>query len=242
MNLAFFGDSLTEGKPGVSFYELLQFKLPEHEMYNYGKGGDTVKSHYRRIKTLDIDRPFDVAVLWIGVNDVMVHLSKTYPWLKRLAGQPWSKTVKDFTDYYIGTIDWLIKHSIRVIVLPPMFIGESPVSGCNRQLERLADAIKDLTVYRENVEYLDIREFFISELNRETISEYMPKSVLVTLLDGILLQSNGRVDKKSAKRGLQFTLDGVHLNGKGAEMIAEILAAAIEQKKPKDVASRFVFE
>ncbi|MEJ2664475.1 MAG: hypothetical protein P8107_10610, partial [Spirochaetia bacterium] len=64
--IAFFGDSLTEGFPGVSFFKLLKEKLPGHILKNFGKGGDTVIGLYRRIRKLNIAAPFDISFLWIG--------------------------------------------------------------------------------------------------------------------------------------------------------------------------------
>jgi hypothetical protein len=49
MNIALYGDSLTEGRAGVSYINLLQPLLPGHELLNYGRGGDTVISLYHRI-------------------------------------------------------------------------------------------------------------------------------------------------------------------------------------------------
>lgn len=47
--IAFFGDSLTEGSPGVSYFDILKDKLPNENLLNFGKGGDTVISLYKRI-------------------------------------------------------------------------------------------------------------------------------------------------------------------------------------------------
>ncbi len=41
-SIAFWGDSLTEGFPGASYFEILKQQLPEDKLINYGKGGDTV--------------------------------------------------------------------------------------------------------------------------------------------------------------------------------------------------------
>ncbi|MBU1339511.1 MAG: SGNH/GDSL hydrolase family protein [Acidobacteria bacterium] len=89
MRIAFFGDSLTAGVPGASFFQLVRERLPGDELINYGKGGDTVISLYRRVRRLPVER-MDIAFLWIGVNDVLVRVSPTYPVLKILRGQPWA--------------------------------------------------------------------------------------------------------------------------------------------------------
>jgi len=90
MKVAFFGDSLTEGFPGVGYISLLQQRCPEFELFNFGKGGDTVISLLKRIKSITFPSEIDIAFLWIGVNDVFVKVSKMYPFLKKLRRQPWA--------------------------------------------------------------------------------------------------------------------------------------------------------
>ena len=51
--IAFFGDSLTEGIPGASYFQILKDRLPNENLINFGKGGDTVISLYRRVRELD---------------------------------------------------------------------------------------------------------------------------------------------------------------------------------------------
>lgn len=87
MDIAFFGDSLTFGAPGVSYFNLLEKTFPQHELLNFGQGGDTVVSLYRRIRELPAEK-FDMAFLWVGVNDELVHASWTYPLLKKLHQNP----------------------------------------------------------------------------------------------------------------------------------------------------------
>jgi hypothetical protein len=39
--------------------------------------------------------------------------------------------------------------------------------------------------------------------------------------DVLLYKKPSRIDALSEKRGLHFTLDGIHLNSKGAQIVAE---------------------
>ena len=70
MNIAFIGDSLTVGSPGVSYFDLLGRQLPGHTLVRYARGGDSVIDAHRRVAGLKVEDPFDLAFLWIGVNDV----------------------------------------------------------------------------------------------------------------------------------------------------------------------------
>ena len=42
MDIAFLGDSLTEGRPGAAYLPLLAQRLPQHRLLNHGRAGDTV--------------------------------------------------------------------------------------------------------------------------------------------------------------------------------------------------------
>ena len=49
MKIALMGDSLTEGRPGVSFHTILEDRFPNITFVNLGKPGETVKSLYTRL-------------------------------------------------------------------------------------------------------------------------------------------------------------------------------------------------
>ena len=76
MKIALIGDSLTEGRPGVSFANMLKERFPKDSFVNLGKPGETVKSLYSRLTKTGLDDDFDLAFLWIGTNDVYSKLLK----------------------------------------------------------------------------------------------------------------------------------------------------------------------
>ena len=86
MKIAFYGDSLTAGIPGVSFFNKLQAAVPQHTLMNFGKGGDTAQSLYRRIVKRRLLEPVDLAFLWIGTNDVLDQTSLLATIYSRLQG------------------------------------------------------------------------------------------------------------------------------------------------------------
>ena len=71
MQIAFLGDSLTEGWPGAAYFPLLQTRLPRHELLNLGRAGDTVADLLRRVAHRGLD-PADLAFIWVGVNDAVM--------------------------------------------------------------------------------------------------------------------------------------------------------------------------
>jgi lysophospholipase L1-like esterase len=227
MAIAFFGDSLTEGFPGVSYFEILKRRLPDSDLINYGEGGDTVLSLYRRIKHLNLDKPIDIAFLWVGTNDVYVKISWAYPIIKTLLKKPWTRTPEEFKHYYRSILEILSRRAKTVITVSPLFLGEDLNSGWNRELESLSKIIEELSAADENIEYIDLRKVFIPKLEGKKGSAYLPNNAIRVVLDALRLQQAEQIDRKSSERGLLFTLDGVHLNGTGAEIVADVFCEII---------------
>jgi lysophospholipase L1-like esterase len=237
MKIACIGDSLTQGIPGVSYFAILRERLPQHRWVNLGKGNDTVVSLYRRLALTSFndasfdDAPFDLAFLWVGVNDV----SKANAWWFRLANtlrrQPRSRSLAEFQAYYQKTLDILVRHARRVIAVAPLLKGEDVDSEWNRQIDLLAHTIAELTAHYGAVAYLDLRPAFYAKLADRQTSDYMQESPLRIALDIPTLLSDARVDQKAAERGLHFTLDGVHLNSVGAALVADMFSKAVVKEQ-----------
>jgi lysophospholipase L1-like esterase len=228
-NIAFFGDSLTHGVPGFSYFDILKEKLPQHKLFNLGKGGDTVISLFHRLVSLNLDFPMDIAFLWIGVNDVFVKTSPISPVIKRLRRQPWAKNHQEFQVYYVKILEYLCDKFTIIYTIPPLFIGEDRENPWNRELNTLSSIIAAMTNRCDNVEYTDLRQVFFSQLPSENISPYVPKSFLRILWDSFSLKTPKETEQKVNQRGLRFTLDGIHLNQTGAELAATIFLEKINK-------------
>jgi len=219
--IAFFGDSLTAGIPGISFFNILKDRLPDDYLINYGKGGDTVISLYQRIRKLNTDTKFDIAILWIGTNDIFVKVSRIYPIIKTLLSQPWTRNTKEFTEYYQKILELLIQRSQNIFTVTPLFLGENIDNKWNNDLKKLSEIIELESERYKNVKFINLHDYFTisrSDSNQEYIARH-PSRVLV---DVIKFRQRDKVDKKSMERGLIYTLDGVHLNSRGAELVSDI--------------------
>ena len=230
MKIAFFGDSLTEGFPGVAYIDLLKDRYPGHELFNFGKGGDTVISLKKRIKTLSLPAPFDIAFLWIGVNDVFVKTSWIYPSLKTLRRQPWAKNHEAFEIHYRKLLGFLREKTGWLIAVYPLLIGEDLKNPWNRELVELGRIIEKISGDFDFCKSMDLRKVFVPKINPESVSPYVPKSFLRILKDLLALKTTEAVEKQAILRGLQLTLDGIHLNGTGAALVAEAFSKAIEER------------
>ena len=232
MRIAFVGDSLTEGMPGSSYLAILYEKLPGHTLVNLGKGNDTVVSLYRRLARLRFGDPFDIAFVWIGVNDVVGGSAWSFRVINALLRKPPAQDRDEFRAWYRATLDLLCRHARRVVAVSPLLKGEDIHNPWNQELGALSHLVEELASRHERTEYLDLRAAFVQRLAGKPISGYLPRSVIRVALDALTLRSDEQIDAQAAERGLHLTLDGIHLNSVGAGLVAEMFLEAIA--RPKD--------
>ncbi len=226
MRVGFFGDSLTAGVPGVSYVDLLRERLPDMEMINYGRGGDSVIGTRERIEDLDLERFLDVAFVWTGVNDILPDVRPTFPATRRLLGEPWTRSSREFLEEYRRLLDRLCQIAEQIVCVPPLFIGEDPSSRWNRQLERLGRSIRALLRAFERTRFIDLRDSFPAG-DDVCHSHFIRRSGLATVWEALTLRTPEEVDRVAEERGLCYTLDGVHLNSRGANVVADVFEAVL---------------
>ncbi|MBD8032214.1 MULTISPECIES: SGNH/GDSL hydrolase family protein [Solibacillus] len=222
MKIALIGDSLTEGRPGVSFHTLLEDRFPNITFVNLGKPGETVKSLYTRLLDKNLEGNYDLSFLWIGVNDV-------YSKLLSVQAQPVAKDNDEFQAYYEKVLELVIASSKKVVTVTPALVGENIDNAPNKEIKELNQLIQSLVLKQSNVSFLDIQSVFFNNLSTVNSSDYISTKVLSVMVDVLFYNKPSRIDKKSKKRGLQLTLDGIHLNSTGAQLVADIYTSEIEQ-------------
>jgi lysophospholipase L1-like esterase len=229
MRIAFVGDSLTAGVPGCSYFDLLQERLPEHTLFNLGKGNDTVLSLYRRMREERLPDDLDLIFFWVGVNDVRRNAGWLFRLFNMLLGQRGTDDPEEFRRAYEATLDLLSARARRIVAVSPFLKGEDAASRENRRLQALAEVVADLARQREEVRHLDLRTPIVERLKGLPTSTYLPSTVLDVALDVVARRECEQVNHVSAVRGLHFTLDGVHLNGRGAKFIADAFAGVVDE-------------
>jgi lysophospholipase L1-like esterase len=228
MRIGFFGDSLTEGRPGVSYVDILHGRLPADELLNFGRGGDSVIGTYERVSSLDGRGSFDLAFVWTGVNDVLAHISWASPITRRLLGEPWAGSRQEFVEQYRILLKVLSKNTTHIVAVAPLFIGEDLSNPWNRELDTLASEIEALCAGFDRVKFLNLRPYMPDVTSGECASPFVEKSGLGTVWEAIAFRDPEDVDRVASERGLCYTMDGIHLNSRGAQAVAEAFAARIE--------------
>ncbi|MFS0823232.1 SGNH/GDSL hydrolase family protein [Bacillus sp. 1P02SD] len=220
MKIGLVGDSLTEGRPGVSFVNILKENYPTISFDNLGKPGETVKSLHTRLIKTKLD--YDLIFLWIGVNDV-------YSKLLRVQAQPVANDPEEFKEYYNKVLEMVAASSKQVVTVSPALVGETSQNESNKEIKKLSSIIESLSKNHVNVSFLDMHSVFEKHLSRVTSSDYVNIKVMRVMFDVLLYKNPTSIDRLSQKRGLHFTLDGIHLNSTGAALVADEYSTMIDR-------------
>jgi lysophospholipase L1-like esterase len=231
--IAFYGDSLTAGLPGCSYLALLRARFPEHALLGRGRPNETVASLRHRLATATGDGRLDLAFLWIGVNDLPGQRSTIGMALARLARQPPARDLAELRRHYAALLELLRRRAPRTVAVSPSIAGEDLDGPANRYGAEVGRAVAELVAGCPGAEYLDLRPRFEAALAAPPApvaapTDARPRPARI-LLDALLLRDAARADRAASARGLRLTIDGVHLSGAGARLVAEALAGPIER-------------
>ncbi len=227
MKIIFFGDSITRGDPGASYFDILEQELPEDTLVNYGRGGDTVTSLRQRIMGVSWDGQFDLSFIWAGVNDIVFNVDWSDPINDDSVKRPWPELIMDLSGFYAPMLEDVLMTSTRVVTVPPLFVGEETNNIFSKVLEVIAVSIEKLTGQYENAEYLDLRSVVRSELEGKD----RPGATVGAI-------NEDSEDKSAPLRPvagnalwqgiLHYTIDGIHLSDAGARLVAEAFLEKIK--------------
>lgn len=209
MRIVFLGDSLTAGVDGASYLRLLQQhvasdpRLRDCRLINAGQGGDTVLNLVRRLAADVVSRDPDWVVIFVGVNDcrtwyvrrsppTLANLRSAYYFLRR-KGIWHAVTPRRFEAGLRALVDSLrAQTAARIALCTPATASESRDARAERMLDAYVAGVRRVARERDCT-LIDVR--------------------------GALLGAIGQPGMP-AGRDYRLTIDGVHLSGAGAEVVA----------------------
>lgn len=223
MKLVFFGDSLTEGSYGGSYFSYLPLLLPRHTLINAGVGGDTVVNLLRRTDEMLALQPDGVFVM-IGGNDAFSHafpaVRSYYKNAKGIPGgavspETFARDIRElFTRLQLAQVQ--------------VWVGLMPNEYNPLAVATLAEynAITGMTARSFSLPVLDLAPHFPTPA---PVPERPPLDVGFILTIG-QREKRGWHDYEQARRegGFTYTFDGLHLMPAAAEQAARAIAAFIE--------------
>lgn len=211
MNILVIGDSLTQGVPGVAFTKWIEDEVPNIQLTKFAFPGETIQSLEKRLSSKTWQQSFDQIYCWIGINDI-------YSRLLQQKAQPIVADATEFKEYYQQVIAALLPITNKLILVSPISIGEGS-HPLNEMVLEFALVIKELAI-ENNIETLDLTKLFHTEESASS-SDYLSTNIWVIMKDALFIKGTKRVDRLSKKRGLTYTLDGIHLNSTGSRLVAD---------------------
>jgi lysophospholipase L1-like esterase len=137
VDLAFLGDSLTEGWPGAAYFPLLEEALPQHRLRNYGRAGDTVADLLRRMRRTGLT-PVAAAVIWVGANDAVIGDWDASDFRSESG---WPDRLSRIRDAYDELVEWTQARPPRLLLVRPRSLAAagSPWAARAADLGRMVD-------------------------------------------------------------------------------------------------------
>ncbi|MHA1240194.1 MAG: SGNH/GDSL hydrolase family protein [Promethearchaeota archaeon] len=218
--ILFVGDSITEGKIGIGYVDIIQRNFPEFQCQNYGRGGDTLSGIFTRLfKILKADTEYyDVIIIEAGHNDLFLpYVKSKWKFTSIRKVTPLNK-IESVYNNGLEMVGLLSK--AKIILTTLSCLGEDFSSQINQKRRFINDKIKEIGSKHEA--YLaDVSSVFDKILRKSFSSYNLIDHPLNMVLDYFRSKRTNLVEKICKKRGLMLTIDGGHLNSKGAMIYAK---------------------
>ncbi len=225
--ILFIGDSITEGKIGIGYVDIIQHYFPEFRCKNHGRGGDTISGIFTRLlKILKTHTEnYDIIVIEAGHNDLFLpYVKSRWKFTSIRKVTPLNK-IKDFYDNGLRTIS--LHSKAKIIITTLSCLGEDLNSSINQKRRLVNDQIKEVGS-KHGAYVADVSPFF-DKILRKSISGYNLMDHPLNLpLDYFRSKRVNWVEKISRKRQLMLTIDGGHLNSKGAIIYAREISRILD--------------
>ena len=216
------GASVTRGTMSVNYIDLLESQFGgRFQFANAGRNGDLAFNLAQRLGPIIALRP-EMVVLQIGTNDVNASLTpeaaENYRWLKNLPGRP---SRDSYRAHLLGIVRRLrLETRARVALLSLPLMGEDLGSVENEGVRSYNEVVREVAA-AEQATYLPLHEAMIEALSK---SPPLPPAPPASRLIGLSLAQRyllGRsFDAIGSANGYQLLSDGIHLNQRGAAILA----------------------
>ncbi len=227
------GDSITNGLASANYVDLLKQRLgPEgFRFINAGINANLAWNVLQRIDTVIACRP-DIVTLLIGTNDVNATFdAETEQRYRREQHLPERPSLAWYRDNVAAILDSLQRETdARLIALDIPILGENPAGEMNRRVDEYNLALRAVCAERD-VPCLPLHDDLVALLPEDrTPPEYASdrKLIVSSTASHILLRRSW--NDVSRRNGFTVLTDNIHLNDRGATVVADLLETEIRNQ------------
>ncbi|MGZ8539005.1 MAG: SGNH/GDSL hydrolase family protein [Chitinophagaceae bacterium] len=250
MKILFIGDSLIRGSVGVNWVKRLAIKNPGWNVESEGVNGDTLLKVKQRLdKKLRVSTDYDIIFFGAGINDLLIPVLSKKGFLFRqaqkylLAQRSNPQNEPDaFETAFRQVIDDIKRKTNATIILTTLScINESLESPVNQKRCGYNHIIRDVAI-ETGCSLVDAGALFDGYLRRCQTRDYLLENFFNTAFcDKFQCSVLGCSDDLSKKRKLHLTVDGLHVNSRGAKiyrdetegLIKTLIATGIDKPQPR---------
>ncbi|GAU78986.1 SGNH/GDSL hydrolase family protein [Fusibacter sp. 3D3] len=246
MKILVAGDSISEGITGVSYLKKLEQLMPDCEFVNLGLGGDTIIGIGNRIlEHLKTTSDYDIIILEAGHNDILLpifeqneFMFKMTAFTLRTRGSIPIKDPEIFKGTYLSTLRAIRKlSSAKLFVSTLSCINEdlTAISNIKRTLynQKIRKLVEEFNANTseayEEIIIIEIADVFNHYLSEQPQTSYLLNNYFSAFIkDAHNNITETAADALSGERNLNLTIDGVHLNSKGAHIYSHLFYQTIK--------------
>jgi len=146
---------------------------------------------------------------------------------KLILNQKATEDLEDFRKNYDQILNIIKPFSKKIYTVSPLILGENIKNIWNESLRVLSNEITKISSKSKNIEYIDLQKKIYKILSSQKSSEYIIETK--GQIGDYISKTSENIKKISNKNHLQLTIDGVHLNNKGAQIVADIFYKTIKE-------------
>jgi lysophospholipase L1-like esterase len=231
--VVFMGDSITHGRIGVNYVEMIEDQLRGNdiEFINAGINSELAWNNLQRVGQVIQCEP-DVVTILVGTNDANASLTKSlvndYVRRMKLPRDPDKEWYKESLSSLVMRLKSETNSKIALISIPT--IGEASEHPAFIRSTEYGKIVHEVAEQLD-VTYLPLQEAMIERLKEnEGNASYPYEKYFIGIIKGIISHYLLRRDWDDIARGSGFSLhvDYLHLNTAGAQLVADLISEFLQ--------------
>lgn len=230
--VVFMGDSITHGRIGVNYVEIIERKLEGEyiEFINAGINSELTWNNLQRVDEVIQCDP-DIVTVLIGTNDANASMAedsmKSYVKRMKLPRDP---DIAWYRESLVSLVEKLKRETTaKIALLSIPTIGEDPNHPAFIRSSEYTEIVHE-AAGKMDVAYLPLHERMVERLHENPVNANYPYEkyligIFKSIINHYLLRKNW--DELARSSGFSLHVDYLHLNSDGAQMIADLIGEFI---------------